>query len=305
MLPTFINSDSSPHFINPTAPLSSTVFFNLHIYSRNEKQTLCHLSFYKDGWQNFSNEVAPGNTLETAISHCLKEEFGMESWKFYHPIEFSDDTTDDQGNPVQRVNVFVETPFFTITGKKVLGMDTYWVGISEEKPQYVRALKNENIETLGQTLEIKINTESVDALRSKYPGEPITFWSLLENNISPELTNRYIGDDIHWDADYIFHKIKEGVPNLQLEYLPEEYTEIGDRQRFVFNALGKKHYVEVESPDIEPVFNYINNLMADFHQKFINIDILGDSISYLLVSSATNEEKLKSIIYTSDETESV
>lgn len=119
------------HFIDPNVPSKEKLFFNLHIYAHHEG-SIYYLTFFQNGAQVYlADRVLPGDTLINAIARTLKRDLGIDTWQFRSDTLFSDTAHDNKGVEVNRMNVYLDAPYFIDTDKHVAGMSMKWQLIDE------------------------------------------------------------------------------------------------------------------------------------------------------------------------------
>lgn len=300
------------HYIDPDTPVDSKLFFNIHIYAIDNSGAWQYLAFHQNGSQEYlASRVLRGGTLRAAMTKELESNLHLEKdrWEFCRPIEYSDDTRDNSGIPVQRVHVYVKVPYRDVTGMRALGMDVQWIGAeltaeseSEEQAaaEYTgfKNLQDSDIEQLGLLLGVQFNFQEVEARRSKYPDEPIIFEELILEEFSPELNRMYVGGGNHWTIWNIFPDIKKAVPELDLGLPDNGETVEGDEWVVAFTTHGEKQRVVMEPLNFWPLFDQLNDLLKPFHKHFMYYDDFAEGgPSFLLVADCIDEARFKAMIY--------
>lgn len=174
-------ADNFKHFVDPSTPVQKKLFFNLHIYTYDGNNNYVYLTFRKNGMpQYIADRVMPGGTLNHAITNELRKDFGIEQWRFIHPVTFSDDTLDNAGRPVQRVHVFVKVPHFDVGNRQILSMDMQWklveqqlaTEVTDEEPRLGSMSSDECIRQAQATFD----PQFIEDLRNGKPKDIPQLW---------------------------------------------------------------------------------------------------------------------------------
>lgn len=172
---------SFDHFIDPMTPVSTKLFFNWHIYSKDSGGTLQELAFFEQSGQRqyLADRVMPQQTLHEAITNGLHKDFGISDWEFIRPVNFSDNTQDNQGLTVQRVNVHVEIPYFKVIDQRVNGLHLQW---------FVSDLKDE---ATADSAKQVIDGQLVEALRQGEKKDIKELWGAFTNWLQAATPTQY------------------------------------------------------------------------------------------------------------------
>lgn len=253
------------HFVDPSLPSKDKLFFNLHIYANHEGHVY-YLNFFQNDSQAYlADRVLPGDTLINAITKTLKQDLGIETWQFCGDTIFSDATQDNKGITVNRMNVYLNVPYFDSTDKRVVGMTMKWQLVEEAKheaytPQVgtfpfkeqlsdpslaVKKILNEIQDILNQSREATIEKLKPYVNREPKANEVFSYFEIfLYQNYGMNYNTVFAEDE---KLDYEYDMINDGesfVPLLT------DYSE---------NNEGYDDFIEHISTDDDHVFSRLSD----------------------------------------------